>query len=113
MHELGILINIVETVEAFARENGVSQIAALVLEVGELSPIVPRYLEECYPAAVDGTMLANTELRIEMVPGNGRCKTCETVFNVLRHDSQCPSCGCRQFDILSGRDFIIKEIVAM
>ena len=113
MHELGILISIAETVEAFARENGVTKIQTLVLEIGELSPVVPYYLEECYPAAVDGTMLADTELKIEIVSGNGRCKACETVFNVLAHEERCPACGGKTFDILSGRDFFIKEIVAM
>ena len=112
MHELGILINIVETVEAFARENGVTSIQTLVLQVGELSPVVPRYLEDCYPAAVEGTMLADTGLSIEIVPGEGRCWECETIFNIVEHESRCPRCGSPSFEILGGRDFLIKEIIA-
>jgi len=113
LHELGILINIVETVEAFARENGVSTIQTLVLQVGELSPVIPHYLEECYPAAVDGTMLANTELKLEIIAGEGRCHECNTTFNILQNASQCPHCGSKSFTVLSGREFLIKEIVAM
>jgi len=52
MHELGIMINVVSTVENFARQNGVSKIDTLVLQVGELSPVVPQYIQACYPAAV-------------------------------------------------------------
>jgi len=79
VHELGIIMHIVETVESIARDQGVTQIKTLVLQVGEDSPVVPQYLKACYPAAVDGTCLQDTELAIEMIPG---------------------------------RDFFIKEIVA-
>ena len=41
----------------------------LVLQVGEESPVVPHYLEACYPAAVDGTLMEETKLKIEIVPG--------------------------------------------
>ena len=68
MHELGIMINVVNSVEKFAHENGVTKIQTLVLQVGELSPVVPYYLEAVYPAAVDGTLLADTGLEIEVIP---------------------------------------------
>ena len=69
MHELGIMFNVVRSVEKVALENGVTKIDTLVLQVGQLSPVVPHYIEACYPAAVDGTMLENTKLKIEIVPG--------------------------------------------
>jgi hydrogenase nickel incorporation protein HypA/HybF len=69
VHELGIMFNIVRSVEGIAVKNQVSKIDTLVLQVGEESPVVPHYLEACYPAAVDGTMLEETKLRIEIVPG--------------------------------------------
>jgi hydrogenase nickel incorporation protein HypA/HybF len=112
MHELGIMFNVVRSVEGFARQNGVTNIAALVLQVGELSPVVPQYIEACYPAAVDGTLLQDTELRIEIIPGNARCQTCGTVVNLLRNKEGCPECGGLEWEILSGKEFMIKEIVA-
>lgn len=69
MHELGIMMHIVETVESLARDQGVSHIKTLVLQVGEDSPVVPQYLKACYPAAIDGTCLQDTELAIEIIPG--------------------------------------------
>ncbi|MBA4383363.1 MAG: hydrogenase nickel incorporation protein HypA [Anaerolinea sp.] len=69
MHELGIMFNIVRSVEGFAAKNKVTKIDTLVLQVGDQSPVVPHYLEACYPAAVDGTLLEETKLKIEIVPG--------------------------------------------
>lgn len=69
MHELGIMIEIVKTVERIAQQNNVTAVDTLVLQIGQMSPVVPSFIESCYPAAKDGTLLENTKLKIEMVPG--------------------------------------------
>jgi len=112
MHELGVIINVVKTVENFAARNGVSKIDTLVLQIGELSSMIPRYIEACYPAAVDGTIMEDTKLQIEILPANGICKKCSKVFNILENKSICPNCNSQEVEILGGREFFIKEIVA-
>ena len=112
MHELGIMFNIVRSVEKIAAENNLEIIDTLILQVGELSPVVPHYLEACYPAAVDGTLMEETKLKIEIIPGNALCKHCKTVFNLLQNKDHCPECQGKEYEILSGREFMIKEIVA-
>jgi len=79
MHELGIVIEIVKTVEDFVEKNHLSRVDTLVLQIGKMAPVVPQYIEQCYPAAVDGTSMENTKLIIET---------------------------------LSGKEFMIKEIIA-
>jgi hydrogenase nickel incorporation protein HypA/HybF len=79
MHELGIVIEIVKTVEDFVVKNHLSRVDTLVLQIGKMAPVVPQYIEQCYPAAVDGTSMENTKLVIET---------------------------------LSGKEFMIKEIIA-
>jgi len=110
MHELGIVIEIVRVVDELAKEQGITAVDSIILQIGELSPVVPRFVEECFPAAVDGTFMKDTKLEIEIMPGNGICKACSTVFNVLESSGKCPKCGSKDFDVLSGRDFYIKEI---
>jgi hydrogenase nickel incorporation protein HypA/HybF len=112
VHELGIMFNVIRSVENFAQKNGVTKIDTLVLQVGELSPVVPQYIEACYPAAVDGTLLQETKLKIEIIPGNALCKGCSQVFNLLRNPKVCPHCASEEWETLSGREFMIKEIVA-
>lgn len=112
MHELGVVIEVVKSVEGFAAANGVTRIEKLVLQIGELSAMIPKYIEACYPAAVDGTMLEDTVLEIEILPGNAICKGCGKVYNLLANMPGCPDCGSAERDILGGREFMIKEIVA-
>ena len=49
MHELGIIFEVVKTVRKFAEENQLTKIETLVLQIGEISPIVPKYIEELVP----------------------------------------------------------------
>ncbi|MBS4539408.1 hydrogenase maturation nickel metallochaperone HypA [Clostridium sp. D2Q-11] len=112
MHELGVVIKVVKTVEDFAKKNGVKKIDTLVLQIGELSSMIPRYIEACYPAAVDGTLMQDTKLKIEILPGNGRCNNCYKVFNLIKSHSQCPNCSSDEWELLSGKEFLIKEIIA-
>jgi len=112
MHELGVVMEVVRTVEDFARENGVGRVASVVLQIGELSSMIPHYVEACYPAACDGTLLEGSELKIEILPANGRCRSCERIYNVPSNEGVCPFCGGRERDMLGGREFLVKEIEA-
>lgn len=69
MHELGIIIEIVKNIEDFVEKNHLTKVDSLVLQIGKTAPVVPHYIEACYPAAVDGTMLENTKLVIETMEG--------------------------------------------
>ena len=112
MHELGVVIEVVKTVEKVVIENNLTTIDTLVLQIGELSSMIPKYIESCYPAAVDGTILENTKLEIEIIPGNALFKECNKVFNLIENKSVCPHCHNKSWELLSGKEFMIKEIIA-
>ena len=112
MHELGAVIAVVEKIEKIAREQKLTRIETLVLQIGELSSIIPVYVEQCFPAAVDGTLLQDTELVIEIIPGNALCKDCRKVYNLMANTGKCPYCGGDRWELISGKEFNIKEISA-
>ena len=111
MHEIGVLFEIVKSVEKFAETNDVEKIEVLVLQIGELSSMIPKYMKTLYPAAVEGTILEGSELKIEILPANGLCRDCKKVFNILVHKGICPFCETKNWEMLSGKEFLIKEIV--
>ena len=51
MHEIGIVRQIVRTVTDFAQENGIDEIAEVVVDCGELSLVIPKYLQDTAPPA--------------------------------------------------------------
>lgn len=112
MHELGIIIEVVKQVEDFAKENDIKEIETLVLAVGELSSMVPKYIEDVYPIAVEYSTLKDTKLKIEMLPGLGTCKDCNFGYNLVLNNNTCPLCGSKNYLVISGTEFMIKEIHA-
>ena len=111
MHEIGVVRQLVRTVTAFAEEHGVRDIREVVVDCGELSLVIPEYLEELYPVVVRGSILENAKLRVCTVPGLAECDHCDEIFNVVENEGRCPNCGSFEKTILSGRDFTIREIV--
>lgn len=112
MHELGIMYHVVEQVLRVVETNQLSEVEAIVLQVGELSSVVPRYLHSCFPPAVDSTVLENTKLEIEILTANGICKACKKVYPLMQNSKICPECQSEEFEMISGTEFYLKEIRA-
>ena len=112
MHELGLIINIIKQIEKYMKENKLTKIDTLVLQVGKLSEVYPKYLMDVYPFAVEDTLLKDTKLVIEETAGIGKCESCDFIYNLVENNNECPVCGNKQFTIISGREFLIKEIHA-
>lgn len=112
MHELGIVYEVIRVVDSFVVENQLSKVDKIVLEIGQLSQAIPRFIEECYPAAVSETPYEDTKLEIITLPAMARCHGCKETYNIVTHRRVCPSCGGSDYALLSGQEFTIREIVA-
>lgn len=111
MHELGYAVQLVDTLKDFMKENGLSVISSVTLDVGEATAIVPRFFYDCWPAAIDEEpTLSNCELKINFIKARGRCHDCENEYIISEHHGHCPKCGCEDYDFLSGYEFEISEI---
>jgi hydrogenase nickel incorporation protein HypA/HybF len=112
MHELGIVYQIIKVVDHFVVENQLTKVDKIILEIGQLSQAIPRFIEECYPAAVNETPYEETKLEIIILPANGKCNACHEVYDIVAQRKICPKCQADDFSLISGREFNIKEIVA-
>ncbi|MBI9104669.1 MAG: hydrogenase maturation nickel metallochaperone HypA [Spirochaetales bacterium] len=112
MHELSVVFEIVKMVEEIVEQNGLNKVDKIILQIGELSSMIPKYVEACYPAAVDRTPFEETRLEIEILPGNGLCRECGKVYRLIENKGVCPHCESKEHEVISGREFFIKEIIA-
>lgn len=110
MHEIGVVRAMVKTVTDYAAANQISEISEIVADCGELSLVIPEYVEELYPPVVKGTPLENTKLIVNIVPGMAECEDCDEIFNVIECNGYCPNCNSFNKTVLSGKDFTIREI---
>lgn len=113
MHEVGIINAMLKTLEKVMIQQKLTKVEKIVLQVGELSGVVPRYLLDCFPVAVHKTRFQDTKLELDIVPGMVKCNGCGLEFNGLQHDLTCPTCGNGQdLQRLAGNELLIKEIQA-
>lgn len=72
MHELGIVFEVVKLVEQVAVEQHLPAVDTIVLQVGELCGVIPVYLDECWPAAIDKKPFSKHETETRRRAGNGK-----------------------------------------
>lgn len=112
MHEIGVLYETVKIVEKAAEENHIEQIAAVTLDVGELTGYLPVFFEQYYPVITEGKELfRNSRLIVNTVKGEALCEKCSTLYNVMKHEGCCPLCHSREKKIIGGQEFMIKNIM--
>lgn len=107
MHELSITQGIVEICESAAAGK---RVLGVVLEIGELSNVIPEAVEFCFEACRKDTLLEDAALVIERIPGLGLCGDCGARFNVKAYYESCPDCGGFRVEILSGEELRVKEL---
>lgn len=112
MHELGIVYQIVRTVDEVKDEQNLSEIESIVLQIGEMSDVVPRFIAEAWKNVAPTTDYPNAKFELEIIPAVARCTKCGNEDKVKNIGLTCSKCGSSDFKIISGREFMIKQIVA-
>ena len=65
MHELGIVFHIIKSVEDIGKQNELTKVSSVTLEIGEVSGVVPAYLTGCWKWAVEKSeLLKGSKLRV-------------------------------------------------
>ncbi len=113
MHELQVTERILDIVLKHAAGHEVSRIVRIHLRVGELSDLEDEWLQRYFDYLSRETLAENAELAIEKVPIVMRCESCATSFEVKKDQLQktlCPDCGESRFQLVSGREYFVKNI---
>lgn len=72
MHELGIVFYIIKDVKQVAEENHCKKVSKVVMNIGEVSTVVPYLLEDCWNWAVKKEeLLEGNEIEIKEIEVNG------------------------------------------
>ena len=111
MHELGLIFQVIKRVAPLAAENQVDRILKVTLQIGEVSYVVPEYIEELFPDACEGTPLEGCVLEIEPIKARGKCRKCNRAFDILQFSGECPRCKEVDYDLISGDEFLVKEVL--
>ena len=94
MHELSIVTYVVKQVQEIAKENNLTEIESVTLEFGEVSGIVPEYLEDCWNwYTKKEPIIQGTKFLYEIIPAVTWCDDCKTTYPTVQYGKTCPHCG--------------------
>ena len=111
MHELGIVFYIIRDVKKVAEENGCGHVSKVVMDIGEVSTVVPEYLTDCWRWAADKEdLLRGCELSVNLLPAVTFCEDCGREYPTVRYGKTCPHCGSGKTYLLRGNEVEIREI---
>lgn len=114
MHELGIVFHAIRSVERVGAENGLTQVASVTLELGEVSGVVPQELVSCWDWAVKKSpLLENAVLKLETIPAVTYCEGCGREYPTVAHGRICPHCGSEKTWLRQGNEISIREMEAL
>ena len=114
MHELGTVFYVIEQVDKICRENDLTVVGSVTLEIGEVSGIIPEFIVDCWNwARAKNEFMKNAELKIETLEAVTYCEDCQKTYPTLKYKKICPYCGSEHTYLLTGNEYNIKEIEAM
>ena len=106
LHELSITQSMVELCE---RNAAGRRVLCVVMEIGELSSVVPDAVEFCFDACTRDTLLEGARLIIQRIPGRGRCG-CGVESHLSSYFDPCPACGGYGLTVISGEELRVREL---
>lgn len=112
MHELSIMGNILDIVLEYAGKAGAKKVSKINLIVGDLSDLIPEWMQTYFEFVSKDTIAENAKLEINRVPAVIRCKQCNHEFTLNRENWQfsCTKCQSSDIELLSGREFTVESI---
>lgn len=100
--------------DKYAKDNGLTKVESIQIEVGQLSGALPYIFYEYFNyVAKDYPCLKDAKLEIIETVGEGLCNDCHALFNIVEYEGKCPRCGSQNKKILSGTDIRLISITGI
>lgn len=111
MHELGIVFHMIDTLEEVGHAHGLTSITKVRLNLGEVSGVLPDYLQDCWRwAANRSELLRDAELEVVQINAVTVCNACGKTYGTVEHGKICPYCASPDTVLLRGNEAEIDTI---
>ncbi|MGC9194387.1 MAG: hydrogenase maturation nickel metallochaperone HypA [Syntrophobacteraceae bacterium] len=114
MHELSVISSIHQIVLKHAAIHKVRKITAIHLEVGAFSDLEDQWMQHYFDFISKGGIAEGARLVIERPPAVMGCADCGASFEIGKtQEVCCPQCGSKNLNLVSGRQYLIKNMEAL
>ncbi len=109
MHELSIVMNILDIVEESAVKNGASAVTEVEMEIGELAGIEFDAFDFAVESAPRSDLLKDAKFKVHRIKPVARCNDCSHQFATSSYSDPCPVCKSFKTEIIKGNELRVKS----
>lgn len=113
MHELSIVMSIVDAAEEQVKSYHATEVESIDLEIGALAGVDDHALEFAWEAGVKNTILEKAKRVIHKQRGWAKCLECDCEFEIKEVYDPCPLCNEHLIQILHGKELKIQSMVLL
>ena len=112
MHEVSIVLGMIDELTRIARENEAESITLVTLKIGKMSGVVTDSLKFAFDAVkLEHPFISSAEIIINEVPMVYQCNTCKNDFEAEDiYFPNCTSCKSNDLTIISGEEQHIESV---
>lgn len=111
MHELSIVLSIVNAAEEVVKREAATRVDAIELEIGKIAGIEMTSFEFAWQPAVKQTVLEHAQCVIHNIPALLLCSNCGREYQAGERFEPCPICHEMLSVVLKGKELAIKSLV--
>ncbi|MGX2038659.1 hydrogenase maturation nickel metallochaperone HypA [Methylocaldum sp. MU1018] len=110
MHELALMHNIRDIIEASRARQGFRRVRTVRIEIGKLSCVEPDALRFCFDVVMQGTPAEGASLDIVETRGRGACRSCGGTSELETLYDPCRLCGSHRMDVVAGGELRVEAL---
>lgn len=110
MHELSIVLGVIDIATQEARKANANTVEEIHLEVGSLAGVEISALDFAWDQAIKGTVLEDAEKKMSHIEAMSKCGRCDHIFRVDNYFEPCPLCNESYNELIQGRELRVKSL---
>lgn len=110
MHELSIVMNIVDLAEEQVQKHHARTVERIELDIGTLAGVEFDALDFAWEAGVRNSVLAKAERQVNRIEARARCTQCGCEFPLDEPFQPCPQCHDYLNEFVQGKELRIKNL---
>jgi hydrogenase nickel incorporation protein HypA/HybF len=110
MHEQSIVESLLILALENAEKASACKIVGIHLVVGDYTGVLEDAVNYYFGFLSQDTIAAGAQIHYTHVPGQLRCRDCDILFPLQKHEYRCPKCEGRRVEIVGGRELYIENM---
>ena len=111
MHEISLVRNVFNTLEAEFSKEELKELTAIHLKIGALSNVEPILMQNAFNAVTTAEeKFQQVQLHIQTIPIKIYCHHCKVHSLIQNYKFACASCGSPNNNVVEGTELLIHQV---